>query len=108
LLEAAAVGLPVVATRVGGVPEVVEDGITGLLVPAGNPVALAEGMVRVESLAPDVRAAMGRRGRALVHERYGTDRVMQMWDQLYSQFATASRGRAAGPDSLMASRTMDE
>jgi glycosyltransferase involved in cell wall biosynthesis len=108
LLEAAAVELPVVATRVGGVPEVVEDGTTGLLVPAGNPGALAEAMVRVESLAPDVRAAMGRRGRALVEERFGTDRVMQVWDRLYSEFATASRGRAAGPHSLMASTTMEE
>ena len=108
LLEAAAVELPVVATRVGGVPEVVEDGTTGLLVPTGNPVALAGAMVRVESLAPDARAAMGRRGRALVEERYGADRVMQMWDQLYREFATASRGRAAGAHSLMASRTMDE
>lgn len=95
LLEAAAVELPVVATRVGGVPEVVEDGATGLLVPAGNPVALAEAMLRVETFSPDVRAAMGRRGRALVEERYGTGRVMQMWERLYSEFATASRGMTA-------------
>jgi glycosyltransferase involved in cell wall biosynthesis len=95
LLEASAVELPVVATKVGGVPEVVEDGTTGLLVPPANPAALAEAMVRIESLAPEARAEMGRRGRALVEEQYGTDRVMQMWERLYSEFATASRGSVA-------------
>jgi glycosyltransferase involved in cell wall biosynthesis len=90
LLEAAAAELPVVATRVGGVPEVVEDGTTGLLVPAADPVPLAEAMVRVELLSSDARAAMGRRGRALVEERYGTGRVMQMWERLYSELAATS------------------
>ncbi len=93
LLEAAAVELPVVATRVGGVPEVVDAETTGLLVPAGDPVALADAMVRLESLSPDVRAAMGLRGRALVEERYGTDRVMQIWDRLYSELALPPKAR---------------
>ena len=84
LLEAASVELPVVATRVGGVAEVVEHGSTGFLVPPGDPEGLASAMVRVESLSPDARVAMGGRGRALVEERYGTDRVMQMWHELYS------------------------
>jgi glycosyltransferase involved in cell wall biosynthesis len=96
LLEAAAVELPIVATRVGGVPEVVEDGTTGLLVPPGNPAALADTMVRLESLSPEARADMGRRGRTSVEHRYGTERVMQMWDQLYSELATAPAGIAAG------------
>ena len=96
LLEAAAAELPVVATRVGGVPEVVGDGATGLLVPAADPVALAEAMVTVESLSPDRRAAMGRRGRALVEERYGTARVMQMWERLYSEVSGTSGGTPGG------------
>ena len=95
VLEASAVGLPIVATSVGGVPEVVEDGTTGLLVPPGNPAALADAMIRLESLSPEGRAAMGRRGRTLVEERYGIERVMQMWERLYSEFATASRGITA-------------
>lgn len=90
LLEAASVELPVVATRVGGVAEVVEDGSTGFLVPPGDSVGLAASMVRVESLSPEDRAAMGRRGRRLVEERYSTERVMAMWDQLYCRFADAS------------------
>lgn len=95
VLEASAVGLPVVATSVGGVPEVVEDGTTGLLVPPGNPAALADAMIRLESLSQEGRADMGRRGRTLVEERYGIERVMQIWERLYSEFATASRGITA-------------
>jgi glycosyltransferase involved in cell wall biosynthesis len=96
LLEAAAVGLPIVATRVGGVAEVVEDGTTGFLVPPGDPAALAEAMDRIETLAPEARVAMGTCGRALVEEQYGTSRVMEMWDRLYSEFAPAPQGSAAG------------
>jgi glycosyltransferase involved in cell wall biosynthesis len=90
LLEAAAVELPVVATRVGGIPEVVEDGTTGLLVPPGDPVLLGDAMMRIEALSPEARATMGARGRALVEHRYGTATVMKMWDRLYSECATVS------------------
>ncbi|MFO0865527.1 MAG: glycosyltransferase [Gemmataceae bacterium] len=58
MLEEAAAGLPIVATTVGGVPEVIEDGVTGELAPPGNPQALAERIV--ETLADaDKRRAMG-------------------------------------------------
>jgi glycosyltransferase involved in cell wall biosynthesis len=48
VLEAMAVGVPVIATCVGGVPEVVEDGVTGVLVPPGDPSKLAEAILRLE------------------------------------------------------------
>jgi glycosyltransferase involved in cell wall biosynthesis len=96
LLEAAAVELPVVATRVGGVAEVVEDGTTGFLVPPGDPGALGGAMKRIEALTGDVRAAIGSRGRALVEQRYGTARVMDMWERLYLECATASADKAGG------------
>jgi glycosyltransferase involved in cell wall biosynthesis len=96
LLEAAAVELPVVATQVGGVSEVVEDGTTGLLVPPSDPAALARAMERVEALAPEARAAMGAGGRALVQQRYDTNRVMEMWEQLYFECAALPAGIAAG------------
>ncbi len=62
LLEAMAAGLPVIASRVGGIPEVVEEGVTGLLVEPSDPESLAAAIVRlVES--PDLRARLGVRGR---------------------------------------------
>ncbi|MFM1870701.1 MAG: hypothetical protein RL398_123 [Planctomycetota bacterium] len=65
IMEAHAAGLPVVATRSGGIPEVVVDGQTGYLVPERNPEALA---AKIEALARDreARVAMGARGRAHV------------------------------------------
>ncbi len=68
-LEAQAVGLPVIATRVGGLPEVIEDGVTGWLVAPDDPAALAEAIGRV--LADPVGGrAMGTRGRQWVQTRY--------------------------------------
>ena len=85
LLEAAAVELPIVSTRVGGVAEVVEDGRTGVLVPPGNPAALATAMEQIETLTPETRRSMGARGRALVEGQCGTERVMAIWDRLYGE-----------------------
>lgn len=68
LSEAMAVGTPVVATRVGGLPEVVEDGVTGLLVPPGDPPAIAAAVAQVVAR----RAAMGAAGRVAAR-RFGAD-----------------------------------
>jgi glycosyltransferase involved in cell wall biosynthesis len=73
--QALAVGTPVVATTVGGSPELVRDGETGRLVPPADPKALASAIL--ELLADPERArAMGRRGQALVRERLSIDAVM--------------------------------
>lgn len=96
VLEAASVGLPVAATKVGGVPEVVQDGVTGLLVPPRTPSALAAAMERIETLGPAARSAMGARGRALVEERFSYGRVMEMWERIYSELAPVSPSAAAG------------
>ena len=66
-VEALAVGTPVVATAVGGVPEVVRDGVNGLLVPAGEPAALADALRRVLADAP-LRARLAAGARASVAE----------------------------------------
>ena len=72
-LEAMACETAVVASRVGGIPTVVEDGVTGLLVPQQNeaafPLALAEAMNSLMA-DPERRAAMGRRGRQRVKEHF--------------------------------------
>lgn len=90
LLEAAAAELPVVATRVGGVPEVVEDGVTGFLVPPGDAEGLARAMAAVEGLGPEARNALGAQGRALVEQRYGSGAVMDRWERLYSEVAAGA------------------
>ena len=87
LLEAAAAELPIVATRVGGIAEVVDDGVTGVLVPPGDPAALASAMDRIEDSAPESRAAMGAGGRELVERRYATKHVMDVWERLYYELA---------------------
>jgi glycosyltransferase involved in cell wall biosynthesis len=90
LMEAAAAGRPVVATRVGGVPEVVEDGRTGLLVPAGDPHALARALASV--LADPVRAAaLGDAARALARQRFGIDRQVERTIELWTR-VVAGRG----------------
>lgn len=73
LIEAMAVGLPVVATNVGGTPEIVDHGATGLLVPAGRPDRLADAVGRLLG-SPRQRTAMGVTGRRVASERFGIDR----------------------------------
>jgi len=82
LLEAMAIGLPVVATRVGGNGEVVEDGRTGLLVPPQQPEKMAEAML--ELIHSPVRAtAMGKAGRERVEEHFNLASVARQYSDLY-------------------------
>jgi glycosyltransferase involved in cell wall biosynthesis len=81
-IEALAAGTPVVATRVGGVPDVVLDGEDGFLVEVGAIGQLAE---RLERLAadPELRKRMGAAGRARVQPRYAVERLIDDVDRLY-------------------------
>jgi glycosyltransferase involved in cell wall biosynthesis len=83
LLEAAAGGLPIVATRVGGNQEVVLDGDNGLLAPPRDYRALASAMVRLMELTDAERRAMGERGREHVRAHYGLTRVVERWEAVY-------------------------
>lgn len=87
LLEASAAGVPVVTTDVGGNREIVDNGASGYLVPARQPGALAEAMVRLMNLTPAQRACLGVRGRQIVSERYGFDGVLNRWEQIYRRVA---------------------
>lgn len=86
LIEAAAAARPVVATRVGGTPEVVRDGETGVLVPSSEPAALADTIAAL--LADRGRLeAMGRAGYRLAREEYGIDRQVQRTVELWETLA---------------------
>jgi glycosyltransferase involved in cell wall biosynthesis len=82
VIEALAAERPPVATRVGGTPDVVRDGVDGFLVEPGDADALA---TRLAELAADPvrRAEMGAAGRARVRERYAVDRLVDDMDALY-------------------------
>lgn len=75
LLEALAMGRPVVASRVNGVPELIEDHKTGLLVPPRDPQALARA-IRDMLSDPATASKLGAAGRALVQERFTVDRMV--------------------------------
>jgi len=84
LLEALDEEVPVVATNVGGVGEVIKTDNTGILVEPGNAKAVAEAICRmIEN--PDMAKKMGRAGRAVVKSRYSLNRVARLWEKLYQE-----------------------
>jgi hypothetical protein len=83
-LEAMAFGLPVVATRAGGLPEVVEDGVTGLLVPSGDSAALADAICRLLADA-DLRRRLGEAGRERVVSQFTAERTVQETLAIYER-----------------------
>lgn len=86
LIEAMHAGYPVIATRVGSVPEVVADGVTGLLVDAGDDVALADALRRFAA-SPDLRARMGAAGRERAARMFSPGCMVANYDRLYAAAA---------------------
>jgi glycosyltransferase involved in cell wall biosynthesis len=84
VLEAMAAGKAVVATAAGGTVEAVEDGRTGILVPPGNPEALAEALLHLLR-NPDLAHRMGEAGRARVREEFPVERMVRRCQELYEQ-----------------------
>jgi glycosyltransferase involved in cell wall biosynthesis len=81
-LEAMACGLPVVASGVDGVPEAVEDGETGVLVPPGDAERLADALIGLLR-DPAKAEAMGRRGRARVEAHFSAERMVEETQAVY-------------------------
>lgn len=97
LVEAMACATPVVASRVGGIPDVIEDGRDGLLVPPGAPEALAAACLRVLA-DPALAAALGAAGRAKVLDRYTWSDQVDRYQELLGNVAGAGeRPRTAQP-----------
>ena len=90
-LEAAERGRAVIASAVGGLPEIVEDGRTGVLVPVADTAALAAAIVALAT-DPGRSAAMGRAGRERAVEEFSLERCADRIDGLYRS-ALARRGR---------------
>ncbi len=84
LLEAIAAETPVVSTHVGGIPEFLEDGTTALLVPPGDPGALATAII---SCLNDPQAARTRSARAkeVLEKRFAPEEIVEQWAQLYNE-----------------------
>lgn len=89
-IEAAAMGRPVVATAVDGTPEVVDDGVTGLLVPPADPTALARAL-RALLRDPERARAMGGAGRRRALERFDLARHVEATARVYREMVRAHR-----------------
>lgn len=83
-IEAMATGLPVVSTAVGGVPEVVEDGVTGLLARPGDAEALTDAMARL-ARDPALRMRLGEAGRERAVEQFSQDRMLERTAAVYRE-----------------------
>jgi glycosyltransferase involved in cell wall biosynthesis len=84
LLQAAAAGLPIVTTDVGGNSEAVVDGVNGFLSRAGDSESFAQAMKRVQNSPAADRAILGRAGVARVAANFELQRIVDRWEQLYS------------------------
>ena len=93
LLEAMRAELPVVASNVGGIPDVVDHGVTGVLVPPEDPVALADAIERLLA-DPELRARFGAAGRARFEAHFSTEQEARAYEALYDELVPpATRGR---------------
>jgi glycosyltransferase involved in cell wall biosynthesis len=100
ICEAMASGLPVVATNVGAIPEIVEDGVSGVLVPPNSPSALADSLQRLVR-QPEERRSMGERGLQLAHRDHDAKRniesILELMTGLSGSGRNGSKDKRRGP-----------
>lgn len=92
LLEAQAAGVPTVATAVGAIPRVIVDGVTGLLVPPGNPATIADSISRLLE-NPDAARAMAAAGVERVRDTFSADVMARKYLDLYREILRTQEGR---------------
>jgi glycosyltransferase involved in cell wall biosynthesis len=85
VLEASSCGKPIIATRVGGLAETVQDGFTGILVSPDNPESLCEALL-VLARDKEKRTRMGNNGRAYVLESFDWDKILEKMKSHYLEF----------------------
>src|SRR6266550_1131703 len=90
LLEAMNHATPVIASRVGGIPDIVEDGVSGLLVPPGDAAALAAAVRRLRD-DPDLARRLGEGGRRRLREQFNWPAIVRRWLDLYAGLVTRPR-----------------
>jgi colanic acid/amylovoran biosynthesis glycosyltransferase len=94
LKEAMLTGLPVIGTWHGGIPELVEDGVSGLLVPERDPVAIADAVERLLD-RPDSWGPMSRHARSAVEDRFSLDTIARQTLEVYAEALARRRERTA-------------
>lgn len=99
ILESMAAGLPVVATRVGGNADLVQEGETGFLVPSDNEAALAGAIERLVT-QPSLRAEFGKKAREIALANYSMESVVERYEQLYLGLLAGRRGNKSRPVSM--------
>jgi glycosyltransferase involved in cell wall biosynthesis len=96
VLEAFGAGVPVVGTAVGGTPEIIEDGVSGYLVPPGDPDTMAERILdALEN--PDALPEMGRLGRLCVQEKFGFATQAAMYQEAFEELSPGSEQESESP-----------
>ncbi|MCI5140924.1 MAG: glycosyltransferase family 1 protein [Candidatus Electrothrix sp. ATG1] len=83
LLEAMAAGCPVIATAIGGVPSVIKHGVTGVLIPKKNPVAIAKEVIYLLSNY-DVRGKYSKYSKVIIEKKYSINEMMKHYERLYA------------------------
>lgn len=90
LLEAMASGVPVIGSNTGGIPDIIEDGVNGLLVPPGDPEALADAIVRILE-NPEIADRFREAGLKTVHERFSWDTITDQFVGVYNEVLKRKR-----------------
>ena len=96
LLQASSIGVPIVATDVGGNSEIVIEGMTGFLVPPRNSAALAGAMERLSHLPEPERALMAARARQLASEQFAIEGIIDRWEALYAEHLNKKTSAESG------------